>query len=71
MTTEELRTELLQELESVRSQLGSAKGERLQELVEKEAGIKATIKAIQPKPTVPGEGTTGEASKRMSRGKRP
>lgn len=70
MTPEELRAELLQELELIKSQLGSAEGERLQELLKKEAGIKATIKAIQPEPTVPGDGTTGEASKRMSRGNR-
>ena len=70
-TTEELRTELQEELNKAKSRLANARGEELSGLLEQIEGIERTLKNIQPKPTVPGDGTTGESSKKMRRGGRP
>ncbi len=71
MTPEELRVKLLEELELVGSQLSSAEGEELRDLLRKEEGIKATLRKIEVEPDSLGDGTIGEASRRMSRGQLP
>jgi hypothetical protein len=71
MTTEELREEQRERLAQIEKELATAKGKRRDELMRQKAGIKAVVKAIEAKPTTPGGGTTGQATKRMARGGSP
>ena len=70
-TPEEQRSELSQELKLIEKKLGTAGGEELARLLERFWEIGDAIEELQPMPTEPGFGTTGEASKRMARGRLP
>jgi hypothetical protein len=69
-TTEDLIREYEEELAQVSSQIESAKGRKLPDLLKRKKGLETILKAIKKtiKPTVAGTGTTGQASKRMSKG---
>ncbi len=71
LTPEQKRAKLLEELDSVRSQLSTAGGEELMDLLEKEEGLETELEETQPGSGTPGTGTSGDASKRMSRGELP
>jgi hypothetical protein len=68
MTNEELRKEQKERLAQIEEELTAANLEGRDELIREKRGIKKLLKAIEAKPTTPGGGTTGQATKRMARG---
>ncbi len=68
MTNEELRREQKQRLAQIEEELTAANLERRDELIKKKEGIKKLLKGTDARPTTPGGGTTGQATKRMARG---